>query len=53
MVTKGTLAITLGASVRGWIASHVSPRVVRYLAVAAILVLGVLSVLETLGILVD
>jgi putative Ca2+/H+ antiporter (TMEM165/GDT1 family) len=52
MVTKGTLAITLGASVRGWIASHVSPRVVRYLAVAAILVLGVLSVLETLGVLV-
>jgi len=53
MVTKGTLAVTLGASVRGWIASHVSPKVVRYVAVAAILVLGVLSVLETLGVLVD
>jgi len=53
MVTKGTLAITLGASVRGWIASHVSPRLVRYVAVAAILVLGILAVLETMGILVD
>lgn len=53
MVTKGALAVTLGASVRGWIALHVSPRVVRYVAVAAILVLGTLAVLETLGILVD
>ena len=53
MVTKGTLAVTLGASVRGWIASHVNARIVRYVAVAAIVVLGVLSVLETLGVLVD
>jgi putative Ca2+/H+ antiporter (TMEM165/GDT1 family) len=53
MITKGTLAVTLGASVRGWIAAHVSPRIVRYVAVGAILVLGVLAVLETLGILVD
>ena len=53
MVTKGTLAVTLGASIRGWIASHVQPRVVRYVAVAAILVLGTLATLEVLGILVD
>jgi putative Ca2+/H+ antiporter (TMEM165/GDT1 family) len=53
MVTKGALAVTLGAGVRRWIAERVSPRVVRYVAVAALVVLGTLSVLETLGILVD
>ena len=53
MVTKGGLAVTLGAGVRNWIARRVSPPVVRKLAVAALLVLGVLCVLETLGILVD
>jgi putative Ca2+/H+ antiporter (TMEM165/GDT1 family) len=53
MVTKGALFVTLGAGVRAWIAERVSPKVVRYVAVAALLVLGVLSVLETLGILVD
>jgi putative Ca2+/H+ antiporter (TMEM165/GDT1 family) len=53
MVTKGGLAITLGASVRKWIAVHVSPRKVKQLAVLAIVILGVLSVLEVMGILVD
>jgi putative Ca2+/H+ antiporter (TMEM165/GDT1 family) len=53
MVTKGSLAITLGASVRKWIAAHVSPHKVKQLAVVAIVVLGILSVLEVLGILVD
>ena len=53
MVTKGALAVTLGASVRAWIADRVSPRRVRHAAVAAIVILGVLSVLEVLGILVD
>jgi putative Ca2+/H+ antiporter (TMEM165/GDT1 family) len=53
MVTKGSLAVTLGAGVRAWIADHVSPRHVRYAAVAAIVVLGALSVLEVMGILVD
>jgi putative Ca2+/H+ antiporter (TMEM165/GDT1 family) len=53
MVTKGTLAVTLGASVRGWIAAHVQPRIVRYFAVTAILVLGTLAVLEVLGIITD
>ena len=53
MVTKGSLAVTLGAGVRLWIADHVSPRHLRYGAVAAIVVLGVLSVLEVLGILTD
>jgi hypothetical protein len=53
MVTKGSLAITLGASVRKWIAEHVSPHKVKQLAVVAIVVLGILSVLEVLGILVD
>jgi hypothetical protein len=36
-----------------WIAERIQPRVVRWVATAAILVLGTLSVLETLGILVD
>ena len=53
MVTKGMLAAFLGAGVRLWIARRISPRVVRYLGTAAVLVLGVLSVLETLGILTD
>jgi putative Ca2+/H+ antiporter (TMEM165/GDT1 family) len=53
MVTKGSLAVTLGAGVRLWIANHVSPRYVRYSAVAAMVVLGLLSVLEVLGILTD
>ena len=53
MVTKGTLASVLGAGVRLWIAERVQPRMIRYVATAALLVLGTLSVLETLGILVD
>jgi putative Ca2+/H+ antiporter (TMEM165/GDT1 family) len=53
MVTKGILAASLGAAVRNWIASRVSARIVRYAGTAALLVLGVLAVLETLGILVD
>jgi putative Ca2+/H+ antiporter (TMEM165/GDT1 family) len=53
MVTKGALASLLGAGVRMWIAERIQPRVVRWAATAAILVLGTLSVLETLGILVD
>jgi putative Ca2+/H+ antiporter (TMEM165/GDT1 family) len=53
MVTKGVLAASLGAAIRTWIATRVSARVVRYAGSAALLVLGVLAVLETLGILVD
>ena len=46
MITKGTLATFLGAGIRRWITQHVSPRVVRYAAVALLLFLGVLTVLE-------
>jgi putative Ca2+/H+ antiporter (TMEM165/GDT1 family) len=53
MVTKGGLAVTLGSTVRSWIAEHIQPRYVRYFAVAALVVLGILSVLEVMGILVD
>ena len=53
MATKGGLAVTLGASVRSWIANHIQPRYVRYGAVAALILLGTLSVLEVMGILVD
>ncbi len=53
MITKGGLAVAFGASVRNWIAERVDPRVVRYVAVAAILVIGTLAVLETLGYIVD
>jgi putative Ca2+/H+ antiporter (TMEM165/GDT1 family) len=53
MVTKGGLAVTLGAGVRRWIAERVNARIVRYVAVVALIVLGTLSVLETLGLLVD
>ena len=53
MVTKGALAGLLGAGVQRWIADRVDPRMVRYAATAALIVLGMLAVLETLGILVD
>ncbi len=48
MVTKGALAATLGAGIRQWIVDRVSPRIIRYVGVAALLMLGVLSVIETL-----
>jgi len=53
MVTKGALAGLLGASIQRWIATRVDARVVRYVATVALLILGILAVLETLGILVD
>ena len=48
MVTKGALAAFLGAGIRRWISDRISPRVVRYVAVGLLLVLGSLSVLEIL-----
>jgi putative Ca2+/H+ antiporter (TMEM165/GDT1 family) len=48
MVTKGVLAASIGAGVRGWIRRHVPPRAVRYCGVGLMLLLGLLSVLETL-----
>jgi Ca2+/H+ antiporter, TMEM165/GDT1 family len=48
MVTKGTLAASVGAGVRQWIATNIPPRVVRYAGVSLLLLLGVLSVVETL-----
>jgi len=48
MVTKGILAASVGAGVRGWIQEHVPPKIVRYAGVSALLLLGVLSVIETL-----
>jgi putative Ca2+/H+ antiporter (TMEM165/GDT1 family) len=53
MVTKGALAGLLGEGVRRWISDRVEPRVVRYVATVALIILGILAVLETLGILVD
>lgn len=53
MATKGGLAVTLGARARRWIAARLSPRHLRYAAVAALAVLGALCVLEVMGILVD
>jgi len=50
MVTKGALAASIGAGVRQWIVARVPPKVVRYAGVSALLLLGLLSVLETLGI---
>jgi putative Ca2+/H+ antiporter (TMEM165/GDT1 family) len=50
MMTKGGLAVTLGASVRQWIADHIEPRYVRLAGAAALVVLGVLSVFELMQI---
>jgi Ca2+/H+ antiporter, TMEM165/GDT1 family len=48
MVTKGILAASIGAGVRGWIQEHIPPRIIRYAGVGALVLLGVLSVIETL-----
>jgi putative Ca2+/H+ antiporter (TMEM165/GDT1 family) len=48
MVTKGILAASIGAGVRQWISAKIPPRIVRYVGVGALAVLGLLSVLETL-----
>jgi len=49
MVTKGILAASIGAGVRGWIQDHIPPRIVRYAGVSALVLLGILSVIETLS----
>ncbi len=49
MATKGALAASIGAGVRQWIAQRIPPKALRYTGVTALLVLGVLSVLETLS----
>ena len=48
MVTKGALAASIGASIRGWIQRTFSPKTIRYAAVGLLLFLGLLSVIETL-----
>ncbi len=48
MVTKGALAASIGAGVRQWIQDHFAPRTIRYAAVGLLLLLGILSVVETL-----
>lgn len=50
MVTKGALAASVGAGVRLWIQDHIPPKVIRWSGVSALLLLGALSVLETMGI---
>jgi putative Ca2+/H+ antiporter (TMEM165/GDT1 family) len=47
MVTKGILAASIGAGVRGWIQRHFSPRTIRVGGVSLLLVLGLLAVIET------
>ena len=48
MVTKGVLAASIGVGVRRWIQNNLSPKVIRYGGVGLLLLLGVLSVIETL-----
>lgn len=48
MATKGALAASIGAGVRQWIQDHLAPRTIRYAAVGLLLLLGMLSVVETL-----
>jgi Ca2+/H+ antiporter, TMEM165/GDT1 family len=48
MASKGALAASIGSGVRQWIATRIPPKVVRYAGVSVLLVLGLLSVLETL-----
>jgi putative Ca2+/H+ antiporter (TMEM165/GDT1 family) len=50
MVTKGALAASIGASARRWIERTFSPKVIRWGGVGLLLLLGVMSVLETFGV---
>jgi putative Ca2+/H+ antiporter (TMEM165/GDT1 family) len=47
LVTKGALAASLGEWVRKWAVQRISPQAVRYAAVGLMLLLGLLSVIET------
>jgi putative Ca2+/H+ antiporter (TMEM165/GDT1 family) len=49
MATKGALAASIGAGVRGWIQRTFQPKTIRYAAVGLLLLLGLLSVIETLN----
>ncbi|MCX6631296.1 MAG: TMEM165/GDT1 family protein [Candidatus Solibacter sp.] len=49
MITKGALATLAGGGIRRWTQQHVSPKTVRYAAVGVLLLLGLLSVAETLA----
>lgn len=49
MITKGALAVSLGAGIRQWMQQRISPGVLRYCGVAVLLILGLLTVLETLS----
>ena len=48
MVTKGALAASIGAGARRWIQDHIPPRIIRYAGTGLLLLLGLLSVVETL-----
>jgi putative Ca2+/H+ antiporter (TMEM165/GDT1 family) len=48
MTTKGVLAAWLGAGVRRWIRDRVSPRWIRYASVSLLMLLGALSIAESL-----
>jgi Ca2+/H+ antiporter, TMEM165/GDT1 family len=48
MATKGALAASIGAGVRRWISERIPPRILRYGGVGLLLILGLLSVVETL-----
>jgi putative Ca2+/H+ antiporter (TMEM165/GDT1 family) len=48
MITKGSLATFLGAGLRRWIQNRISPKLVRYVAVGLLLILGIFSVIEIL-----
>ncbi len=48
MVTKGILVASIGATVRKWIQDRLPPKVVRMGGVDALLLLGLLAVVETL-----
>lgn len=49
VVTKGALATSVGAVVRGWASAHVPPAALRYGGVGMLLLVGLLSTLEALG----
>lgn len=49
MVTKGALAVSIGAALRQWMQRHVAPETLRYSSVLIMVILGIASVAEELG----
>jgi putative Ca2+/H+ antiporter (TMEM165/GDT1 family) len=49
MVSKGVLAASAGSRIRQWVVNRLSPQMIRCTVVGVVLILGILSTLDTIG----